>query len=164
MKDDRKQTVRFLDLALDAEVGNSTDKHILLHMARKGNTSGLCWLSIGNLSKAACTSRSTVERSLRRLKECGWIADISHEHPTRMTKTYTLNLGREPVSKTDQFDVSTHVNQLAEPPHSDVQNLKNPKIESKELCRSENLLKSQRRNKEAVPAGTLISLILRRLR
>lgn len=71
MKIDRKPTVRLLDSAFDADVGNPTDKHILLHMARKGNASGLCWLSVNKLASLAHVSRRTVERSLRRLKGGG---------------------------------------------------------------------------------------------
>jgi hypothetical protein len=60
MKAERQPTVRLLDLAFEAQVGHSTSKHILLHMARKGNKSGHCWLSIGQLAIAANVSRRTV--------------------------------------------------------------------------------------------------------
>lgn len=160
MTTEHRQPVRHLDLAFDADVGNSTDKHILLHMARKGNTSGLCWLSINKLAEAACMSRSTVERSLRRLKRRGWITDVSCEFPTRITKTYWLNLNDRRAAQTGHYDGSTYVDRIDETHHFDAQNLKNPNSESKGQCRSENLLKTKQRRGAPVSAGTLVSQLL----
>jgi DNA-binding transcriptional MocR family regulator len=117
-------------------------------------------MSINKLAEEACMSRSTVERSLRRLKRQGWITDISRKFPTRITKTYRLNLDDRRAAQTGQYDMATRVDQFDKPHHSDAQNLKNPNSEPKGQCRSENLLKTKQRRGAPVSAGTLVSQLL----
>jgi len=81
---------RFLDYALDVQVGSARTKMVLVAMARKGNTSGLCFMSQSLIANEANCSVKSVERALKELVGRGLLMEVKTHRQYRRTKTYKL--------------------------------------------------------------------------
>lgn len=79
---------RWLNWALKQHTGNPMSNLILIHMAARGNRSGMFWGSVGNLAKAAGVSERTVQRAIRRLQAQELVISRSDLHETLSTNTY----------------------------------------------------------------------------
>ena len=62
-----------IDAALTADLAVSTDKVILVALARHADENGVCWLSWSTLQDITGRARGTIWRALRRLEDAGEI-------------------------------------------------------------------------------------------
>lgn len=136
-----KKPRRLLDQAFDDSGITGNVKLVFLVMCRRGNASGLCFMSINSIVEACGISRSTVTRSISKLRDSGRI--VPHERRAgTVTWCYSLHPGR-------QNDLRLRSNRPKLARQNDAQNLKeNPKenpaqpvddlVISKRRCRAES--------------------------
>ena len=134
--------------AYESTVADSTDISVLLALADQANDDGICWPSIGSLSRRTRLSDRTVQRSLRRLaadKQISVTGAVSggydHQTPTYVVHPRMPLLGdtatpvsrRHPGKMTSQChptgDNHDKLDVTVSPPgcHGDVQTLIEPK-------------------------------------
>lgn len=87
--------VRRLDQALDVQVGRALTKMVLVIMARKGNASGLCYMSQKLIAYEANCSIKSVERAIKELVGRGLLVETSYRPMSRRTKTYELCISEQ---------------------------------------------------------------------
>ena len=85
-------TIRRLDLAFDVPGLSSSEKLLIIVMARFGNSSGFCWASQQTLADKCGCDRSTINRLLKKLKDKELVTPT--KDPKRRTVTYRLNCGK----------------------------------------------------------------------
>ncbi len=105
---DRKKAKRFryLDWALDQSTGSLSANLMLIIMARRGNASGLCWMSQSRIALEAGCGLSTVQRAISHLLANGYIEDVSKNYPARITKTYNFRSDRINSGQSDGVSYS----------------------------------------------------------
>lgn len=155
--------VRHLDWALDQLTGSISANLVLIKMARKGNTSGMCWMLQSRIASEVGCGLSTIQRAISHLLENGYILDISKSYPHRITRTYLLCVDRVPAGQNEVLDNS---NPLISAIQIDTQNPNESKYESRprkqpsvdNLCRDEEAAGSEAfvRRKTCTPIGQLI--------
>jgi DNA-binding MarR family transcriptional regulator len=67
---------RLLDRALDEALVGGLEKLVLIVMCRRGNRSGVCFMSVKRLAEEAGISVSSVKRSLKRLRAAGLVVAV----------------------------------------------------------------------------------------
>jgi len=159
-----EKRVRYLDWALDQLTGSLSANLILIKMARRGNASGLCWMSQQRIALETGCGLSSVQRAIRHLLENGYIKDVSRSFPARITKTYRFCIDRDAPSQNDRPDRSKSPSSAIQ---IDTQNLNESKYESRQgkrrpidnLCKGKEtaLAKAPRRRGRATQIGKLIS-------
>lgn len=93
--------IRLLDRALDIHVGSVRTKMVLVVMARRGNKSGICFMSQKSIAYEANCSVKSVERAIKELVGRGLIFERKNARRSRRTKTYRLCISGEDNSHSD---------------------------------------------------------------
>jgi len=81
---------RALDLAFEVDTGDSRANHMLLIMARVGNSSLVCYASEKTLAKRCGFSVSTASRAIDHLKARSYIKQVILRPRKRKSCTYAL--------------------------------------------------------------------------
>lgn len=102
----RVEWFRYLDWALDIQVGSPRTKLVLIVMARRGNRSGYCFMSQKSIAHEANCSIKSVERAIKELKGRDLLMEIKEVHRSRRTKTYKLCIRDDDVGQTDEADAT----------------------------------------------------------
>lgn len=83
---------RLIDRAFDDRGIQGNAKHVFLHMCRRGNASGLCYMTKKTLGDECGLSHSTISRSLKKLEEAGRIVALG-VRPRTCVRQYSLHPG-----------------------------------------------------------------------
>lgn len=81
---------RPMECALDATVSSARTKMVLVVMARRGNQSGICFMSQRSIASEANCSVKSVERAIKELIGRGLIEEVFPRSRSRRSKTYWL--------------------------------------------------------------------------
>jgi DNA-binding transcriptional ArsR family regulator len=83
-------TIEAMSWAFKLQMGDSTEKFVLLALADHADEHGRCWPSLKRLSLFTSCAESTVRRALRRLEAQGL---LTSEERRGTSRTYRINLG-----------------------------------------------------------------------
>lgn len=122
-----------------------SEKLVFLIMCRRGNSSGVCYMSIDKIRLETGLSRSAITRSIGRLRKAGRLIRKTSKNKIS-TWTYSLH----PQS---QSDLPVRSNRVGGSSQNDVQNLKLNQNKNPSLPVDKSV-NSHRRNR-ALPIGDL---------
>jgi hypothetical protein len=83
-------SIKIIEAVLDLTLGSSTDKLVLLVLARHANDQGRCWPSIGTLTSKTELSERSVHNSIARLTRRGQIEVI---HMPGRSNVFVIHTG-----------------------------------------------------------------------